>query len=118
MFPFFKHNLNLYDISDVYSRSIRSRPSDSQKTFNGAFVDWDNTPRRNINGTVFKNFNLEKFEKYIMNKFITSKNHYNSTLFLINAWNEWAEGAFLEGDEFYKLGKLEVISKLKKKLKM
>lgn len=117
MFPFFKHNLNLYDISDVYSRSIRSRPIDSKKTFNGAFVDWDNTPRRNINGTVFKNFSIKKFENYIKNKLISSKKYYNSNLFLINAWNEWAEGAFLEGDEHNKLGKLEVISKLKKSLK-
>ena len=67
----------------------------------GAFVDWDNTPRRGEKATIVKGYTVEKFERY-MNLLIKKSIQNGGRYIFINAWNEWAEGAYLEPDE--KLG--------------
>lgn len=73
----------------------------------GAFVDWDNTPR-NKKGVVYDGFTIEAFERYFSQICIRAKNERKPIIF-INAWNEWAEGAYLEPDEKYGYQKLEAI---------
>lgn len=63
--------------------------------FHGAFTDWDNTPRFKDKSTIFKNTDPLKFEKYLRRQIAKS----NSEYIFINAWNEWAEGAYLEPDQ-------------------
>lgn len=74
----------------------------------GAFTDWDNTAR-NKNGTVYKGGSPEKFEKYMTRLVRKVKNEYKSNFIFINAWNEWAEGAYLEPDEKYGYSYLEAL---------
>lgn len=73
----------------------------------GAFVDWDNTPR-NKHGVVHAGFSIEKFQEYMTRLFARASSENKSMIFL-NAWNEWAEGAFLEPDEKYGYKKLEAL---------
>lgn len=75
----------------------------------GALVDWDNTPR-NKHGVLYEGFTIEKFEKY-MKRLVKRANKESKPIIFINAWNEWAEGAFLEPDETYGYQKLEAIKK-------
>lgn len=75
----------------------------------GALVDWDNTPR-NKHGVLYEGFTIEKFEKY-MKSLVKRANGESKPMIFINAWNEWAEGAFLEPDEKYGYQKLEAIKK-------
>lgn len=63
----------------------------------GAFVDWDNTSR-NRNGVVYDGTTPEKFQKYMLQLVDKVDKEYNNKLIFINAWNEWAEGAYLEPD--------------------
>ena len=80
--------------------AILSRKVDGTKYFAGAFVDWDNTPR-NVNGLAYQGATPEKFGKYF-NELINKVNdEFDDNFVFINAWNEWAEGAFLEPDERY-----------------
>ena len=74
----------------------------------GAFVDWDNTPR-NRKGLVYDGFSLDFFASY-MKKLVERSEREKKPMLFINAWNEWAEGAFLEPDELYGYGKLEAIA--------
>lgn len=74
------------------------------------FVWWDNTPRRWKKGFIIKWANPSKFWYYLEKQINKSKIDNNDFLF-INAWNEWAEWAYLEPDELNKYGYLENILK-------
>lgn len=103
------HNVELkefemYDYDDTWEVILKEEPY-GEKLINGAFVAWDNTPR-NINGRIYKGAEPEKFENY-MTKMLQKKSPLN--LVFINAWNEWAEGAYLEPDEKYGYAYLEAL---------
>ncbi|WP_281963329.1 glycosyltransferase WbsX family protein [Acinetobacter johnsonii] len=78
------------------------------KTYAGAFIDWDNTARKGIKGSIAKNANPLNFRK---NFKILYKNALdtNTPYIFINAWNEWAEGTYLEPDTKHEYGYLEAI---------
>lgn len=93
---------------DDYWESILSHKVSNKKMIAGAFVDWDNTPR-NVNGRVFENVSPEKFGEYMYRyKKKVLKEYVNEFVF-INAWNEWAEGAYLEPDEKNEYGFLKAL---------
>lgn len=73
----------------------------------GGFVDWDNTPR-NKHGVLHAGFSIEKFQNYLTRLIVRATQESKPMIFL-NAWNEWAEGAFLEPDEKYGYQKLEAV---------
>lgn len=77
----------------------------------GAFVDWDNTPR-NVNGLVYTAASPEKFEKYMKLLLEKVKKEYKTEYIFINAWNEWAEGAYLEPDEKYGYAYLHALKRV------
>ncbi len=66
----------------------------------GAFVDWDNTPR-NKKGLVYDGTSPELFGEYMKRLSDKIDREYSSDFVFINAWNEWAEGAYLEPDTVY-----------------
>ena len=74
----------------------------------GAFVDWDNTARKGKKGMVIRGATPEKFKKYLTKQMENAKKN-NSEFVFINAWNEWAEGTYLEADEKYGYKYLEAI---------
>lgn len=74
----------------------------------GLIADWDNTARKGYNGQILTGVNPEIFARYF--KRLMEKCRKQDVRFtVINAWNEWAEGAYLEPDEKNKLGFLEGI---------
>lgn len=64
----------------------------------GAFVSWDNTPRRGIHGQSTLGMTPDKLELYLTRQLVKARDQYGSNFVFINAWNEWAEGTFLEPD--------------------
>lgn len=78
----------------------------SDRMIEGAMVDWDNTARK-ANGYVHLEGSPEKFEKYMVELVNKVKNNAQEPIIFINAWNEWAEGAYLEPDELHKYAYLE-----------
>ena len=75
----------------------------------GAFATWDNTPRHGVNGHVYTGSTPEKFEKYLTKLIKKAKEEYHKDMIFIYAWNEWAEGGYLEPDEENGYGYLEAI---------
>lgn len=74
----------------------------------GAFADWDNTAR-NKNGTVYDGVTVEKFASYFGSLTQKVKKDYSLPIIFINAWNEWAEGTYLEPDTDHEYGYLKAI---------
>ena len=94
---------------DAWEKILALAPEDKQPTIPTAFVDWDNTPRKGNDGSVFREATPEKFNKYLKRLIIRAKKVYNTDKIFIFAWNEWAEGGYLEPDEKFKFGYLEAI---------
>ena len=65
---------------------------------------WDNEPRRPGEGMMLHNSTPAKFSRWVrMCADFARQNpiHGGERLIAVNAWNEWAEGAFLEPDMHY-----------------
>ena len=78
-------------------------------TYGGAFMGWDNTPRKGLAGNVITPPTKEEFKNYLLAKMKITKEEYENEYIFINAWNEWAEGTFLEPSEEMKYQYLEAI---------
>ena len=87
---------------------IKSKPYRSN-SIPGAFVRWDNTPRHGERGFIYQGETPEKFKKYLSAQIKHAKKDYKKDIMFMYAWNEWAEGGYLEPDEQYKYGYLEAV---------
>ncbi len=70
------------------------------KRFKGLMLAWDNTPRHGENAVVFHNVTPEKYGEWLRNAMLYTMRKFRGEerLVFINAWNEWAEGSYLEPD--------------------
>lgn len=105
------NHLSLVDYDEVW-KSILNRKPPSDKYIPGAFVDWDNSPRRGAKGSIFVGATPEKFEKYFRQLVVKAKEEYKKDYIFIFAWNEWSEGGYLEPDEKYGFAYLNSIKKI------
>lgn len=94
-------NYVLHDYSKVFDvvlkRSFKYKDKD---TFNMAFLEWDNTARYKDKATVYHGCTPKVFKEYftkLLKQESQNKSEDKQFVF-INAWNEWAEGTYLEPD--------------------
>lgn len=99
----------IYDYR-VVSKKITDRVYSDDKHYFGVFSGWDNTPRHKKMGTVYKHESISEFENLFSNQYKKAVAR-NQELLLINSWNEWSEGAYLEPDTYSKYGLLEAINR-------
>lgn len=100
---------NKYSYDDLWNRIItNARKDKSPNVFYGAFVGYDDTPRRGLNGKIVVGQTPQKFEKYLCELLSISRIRDKEFLF-ITAWNEWGEGAYLEPDNVSKFAYLEAL---------
>ncbi|MGL5229803.1 MAG: glycosyltransferase WbsX family protein [Cetobacterium sp.] len=86
--------LDIVNYDEVWQKIISRDNNYSKERCLGAFVGWDNTPRKGKKGLIIEGSTPEKFGKYLKKQI--QKN--TSEFLFINAWNEWAEGTYLEKD--------------------
>lgn len=89
--------------------AILKRKPLSNKSMPGAFVGFDNSPRRGSEGKIYVGDTPEKFHKYFSKQIKRAREVYKKDYIFIYAWNEWAEGGYIEPDERYGFGYLEAI---------
>lgn len=99
---------------EIWNNILRRSPKD-KNMIPGAFVDWDNTPRKGVRGSALIGATPEKFEYYFDKYLEKIKTNYSTDKIIMFAWNEWAEGGYLEPDEKNGFGYLEAISRVLKK---
>ena len=98
------------DYDELWKNILRLRPSSNgPKMIPCAVTDWDNTPRHRMNGYVYEGVTTEKFSRYFKQLVENTKKYYDTDMIFVFAWNEWAEGGYLEPDEKYGYGFLEGI---------
>ena len=83
-----------------------------QNMFHGAFVEYDDSPRRgNLKSIILKGASPDKFKKYFKRIYDISCSQDKEYLFF-TAWNEWGEGAYLEPDMRNGLAYLDAIKNI------
>jgi len=91
-------DLALYDYDKVWKNLINSaKRCKDNKMYYGAFVGYDDSPRRGNNGKAIIGFSPAKFAKYLKELIKICQKQEKEYIFL-TAWNEWSEGAHLEPD--------------------
>lgn len=110
------NKVRTYDYDEIW-KLIINRKAKSPKSTAGAFVNWDNTPRKGINGFAIEGSSPEKFGRYMELQYQNIINNYQNKYLFIFAWNEWAEGGYLEPDEKYKFRYLEALKRAQKSIK-
>jgi hypothetical protein len=106
------HALNSHNYVRVWHRIMRRRLAANR--YPGAFVDWDNSPRRTPDrAAVFRHFSLETFERGLAVQ-VDKARRASAPFVFVNAWNEWAEGAYLEPDEHHGTALLEAVARVMK----
>jgi hypothetical protein len=90
---------SIYDYLDEVAWEIGRRDSEYLR-FYTAMPSWDNTSRVGLAALVFHNASPEMFEAWLSYIIAKSRDNYppGHRFVFINAWNEWAEGAYLEPD--------------------
>ena len=97
---------------DLLWERILNRESQDSSTFLGCFCDWDNSPRKSYNSIIMQGTTAQKFNIYFK-RLLRKAQNIGSPMIVINAWNEWAEGAYLEPDEKNGYAFLEAIKEAK-----
>ena len=65
----------------------------------GCMLEWDNTARRKYNPDIYVDFTPELFRIWLIRNQFYARLYNPEPVTFINAWNEWAEGTYLEPDE-------------------
>lgn len=104
----------VYSLDEAYAVLVE-RGGPAWKHFHSAFTGWDNSPRRGPRGDIFLGDCPGKFQALLevqMNK-AKERGSAGEKAVFINAWNEWAEGTYLEPDMRYGHAWLEAVRNAK-----
>ena len=95
----FSGKLKVYNYRQALDLMQQIEPADFSRILPSVFTGWDNTPRRAEKGIIMVNNHPHIFEEElerVVQKMKRTDGH--PGIFFINAWNEWAEGNYLEPD--------------------
>lgn len=106
-------DITIYDYDKTWRQLIKNAKKHKESSlFHGAFIDYDDTPRRGNNkARLFEGVTPEKFERYFRELVSISILQKKEYIFL-TAWNEWGEGAYFEPDIHNGYAYLEGVKKV------
>ena len=106
----------LFDYKSLINYSISYKEPGYTK-FRGICPSWDNEARKPGNGTTFYNTSPQNYMNWLEYLcYYTNENRKkDEKIIFINAWNEWAEGVYLEPDRKYGYAYLEATYSILKK---
>lgn len=102
----------IYDYQEIVENKEYLKSAD-ENLIPGVFLAWDNTARKKNASTVYHNYSPEAFQKWLtdLTYLVKSRQKKGNRFLFINAWNEWAEGTYLEPDRKYGFGALDAVKK-------
>lgn len=75
----------------------------------GCMMEWDNTARRMNTSNIYAEFSPELFQQWLIKNYYYTRIYNDNDIMFINAWNEWAEGTYLDPDGKYGTLMLEIV---------
>jgi lipopolysaccharide biosynthesis protein len=101
---------------DIYSydaavdgADLRTTGPHGLRVHPGVMPGWDNTPRRGAAAYAFHRGNPVSFRRWLTRAVDAAAAGGDEPLVFVNAWNEWAEGAYLEPDARFGRANLETV---------
>lgn len=94
----------VYDYAAVVGAKVKTLlASKDARRIPGVMPGWDNEARKPGGGNVFQNASPELFHTWVSAALNAAKQvqRPDERLVFVNAWNEWAEGAYLEPDRWH-----------------
>lgn len=109
------HVIDYQNYDYLWKKNLKRKRTYSNKTiYKSCFVAWDNSPRKEKNSMIVKGATPKKFGKYLKRLIMTKRKNCSEEYIVINAWNEWSEGAILEPSQHDKFKYLQEIKQVKK----
>lgn len=104
-----RHELSIYDYEEVLPILLRSNSVD-WPDYPLVLPNWDNTPRSGMRGLVLHNSTPELFRRHLREAIrrVQTRPRDEQVVF-IKAWNEWAEGNYLEPDVRFGRSYLKIV---------
>ena len=104
-----KYKLTVLDYARIMSGLTRASPPQFTE-YPTVLPNWDNTPRSGLNGLVLHGSTPELF-KTVLRRGVDLVQGYpaEQRIVFIKAWNEWAEGNYLEPDQRFGHGYLRAV---------
>jgi lipopolysaccharide biosynthesis protein/GT2 family glycosyltransferase len=101
----------LFDYDHVVSASLAGLTATAEGTHHrGVMAGWDNTPRMGERANIFHGATPANFRRWLRGTIAHEQRQGGERFVLINAWNEWAEGTYLEPDREFGRGWLEAVA--------
>jgi len=102
------HTADYRDLAVRYA----TRPQPAYTRFRGVMPGWDNSARRKNNSFCFEHASPGVFQAWLEESLDQTRAEQfgDERLVFVNAWNEWAEGAYLEPDRRYGHTYLEAVA--------
>jgi lipopolysaccharide biosynthesis protein len=91
------YTANVYSYEELVHKIIDKDNNIPKKLFKSVSPGWDNTPRRGKNAHIIHASTPELYQSWLEHIIrLTNKADMPEKFVFINAWNEWAEGNYLE----------------------
>lgn len=110
---YFNKKLGLTDFMSydyVWKCLLNKKHDYGKPLYRSCFVSFDNSARKGKKALIMKGASPEKFGMYLKQLIEDNHRNYDDEFMMVNAWNEWAEGAMLEPTEQYQYGYLEALN--------
>lgn len=107
--------IDYIDYDDIYQALLLRPIGNEVLEIPGVFTDWDDSPRQSHRPIICSGSTPARFEAYLLQQIEKSLTQCDTNIIFINAWNAWAEGAYLEPDAIWGNGYLEVIKGAKER---
>ena len=105
--------IDYQDYDEIWKYILkRDRTYNGKPIIKSCFCAWDNSPRKGRNSMIVKNATPQKFDHYLSKYVNYCRPDAHKGIIVINAWNEWGEGAMLEPSEHDGYKYLESIKRI------
>ena len=109
--------LDFQDYNRIWNKIIKRKRTYNEKIIQkGCFVGWDNSARKGRNSMIIKNCSPKKFRDNLKKLIDNGRKDATNDFIVINAWNEWSEGAILEPTKKDGYKYLEAIRNIKSEM--